>query len=140
MIHRLTAMISMLCVTVFLISTVGSELTGEVSLIISVKSKIVFPGLLILVPAMMVTGFTGFLLSQKRKGRYISNKMKRMPFIVINGLFLLVPLAFVLNQWAEEGKLDSCFYFLQMIEISAGLINLYLMGLNMRDGRRMTRK
>ncbi len=63
-----------------------------------------------------------------------------MPFIAANGLLVLVPCAIVLNRWAASGSFDTAFHALQAIELIAGAINLTLMGLNARDGLRMTRR
>ena len=77
-------------------------------------------------------------MSRKRQGRLVALKMKRMPFIAANGLLILMPCAIVLNQWASEGSIDTRFYFVQVIELIAGITNLALMGLNMRDGLRLS--
>ena len=60
-----------------------------------------------------------------------------MPFIAANGLLVLVPCAIALNRWAAAGTFDTTFYVVQAIELIAGATNFALMGLNVRDGRRM---
>lgn len=77
-------------------------------------------------------------MSRKRQGRLVALKNKRMPFIAANGLLVLMPCAIVLNQWASAGIFDTRFYFVQLIELIAGATNLALMGLNMRDGLRLS--
>jgi hypothetical protein len=74
---------------------------------------------------------------QVRKGRLVDAKKKRMPFIAVNGLLVLVPCAIVLNRWAAAASFDTAFYVVQSIELVAGAVNLALMGLNARDGLRM---
>ena len=64
--------------------------------------------------------------------------MKRMPFIAANGLLILVPAAIFLDQWASAGAFDTKFYLVQAVELLAGAVNLTLMGLNMRDGLRLS--
>jgi hypothetical protein len=61
-----------------------------------------------------------------------------MPFIAVNGLLVLIPCAIFLNRWAAAGTLDSTFYLVQGLELLAGAANLTLMGLNIRDGLRMS--
>ena len=63
-----------------------------------------------------------------------------MPFIAANGLLILLPAAIFLDHWATAGTFDTKFYIVQGVELAAGAINLTLMGLNMRDGLRMTSK
>ena len=63
---------------------------------------------------------------------------KRMPFIAANGLLVLVTCAIVLDRWASVGSFDAMFYALQAVELLAGAANLALMGLNTRDGLKMS--
>lgn len=61
-----------------------------------------------------------------------------MPIIAANGILVLVPCAIVLAHWANAGAFDARFYLVQAIELLAGATNLALMGLNIRDGLRMS--
>jgi predicted house-cleaning NTP pyrophosphatase (Maf/HAM1 superfamily) len=63
-----------------------------------------------------------------------------MPFIAANGLLILLPAAFYLESKASVGAFDIQFYAVQIIELIAGATNITLMGLNIRDGLRMTRR
>jgi hypothetical protein len=137
-IHPVAAVIATLCIATFFTSTILVELFGSHESIAAVKSLIVMPGLFILVPAIAITGGTGFVLSKNRKGHLAENKQKRMPFIGINGLLILLPAAIVLNQWAASGSFDAKFYIVQGLELLAGAINQLLMSFNMRDGLKMT--
>ena len=133
-------MLAFLCIATFFVSTILVELLGSPESIAIVKSLIVLPGLFILVPAIAITGATGFALAKERKGRLIDNKKKRMPFIGANGLLILLPAAIFLDQWAASGSFDTRFYIVQGLELLAGAINLTLMSLNIRDGLKMTGK
>jgi len=104
----------------------------------TVKRLIVLPGLFILVPAIAVTGGSGFYLSKSWQGRLVEAKKKRMPFIAANGLLVLIPCAIFLNRWAAAGEFDTAFYVVQGLELLAGAVNLTLMGLNIRDGMKMS--
>ena len=139
-IHPVAAVIATLCIATFFTSTILVELFGSHESIAMVKSLIVMPGLFILIPAIAATGGTGFALSKNRKGRLVESKKKRMPFIGANGLLVLLPAAIFLDQWATSGSFDTKFYFVQGLELMAGAVNLTLMGLNMRDGLKMTGK
>lgn len=136
-IHLLAAITATLCIATFFSSSIIVELIGTSDSIAVVKSLIVFPGLFILVPAIAATGGTGFLLARQRTGRLVEMKKKRMPFIGINGLFILLPAAIVLNIWASNGLFDTRFYLLQGLELLAGATNLTLMSMNIRDGLKL---
>ena len=139
-IHRAAAITATLCIAVFFTSTLVVELLGSQDAIATVKSLIVFPGLFILVPALAITGGTGFAMAGGRKGGLIDSKKKRMPLIAANGLLVLLPSAIYLDRLAASGSIDVTFYALQSLELIAGAVNLTLMSLNIRDGLRLSRR
>ena len=94
-IHLVAAITATLCIGTFFISSILVELFGSGESISMVKSLIVFPGLFILIPAIAATGGTGFLIAKHRTGRLVEKKKRRMPFIGLNGLFILLPAAIV---------------------------------------------
>lgn len=63
-----------------------SELFLDTQAVVAVKQTIARDGLLCLVIAMAATGGSGFALGKERKGRWIEEKKRRMPFIAGNGL------------------------------------------------------
>jgi hypothetical protein len=123
--------------TIFFLSSVIVELAGNEAAVATVKQMIVY-GLFILAPVMAATGFSGRAITGLRQGRLIKTKMQRMKFIALNGLLVLLPCAIVLNSWAAAGKFDTTFYLLQGVELIAGAVNIGLMGLNIRDGLRLS--
>lgn len=137
-IHFFAAIVATLMIALFFSSTVLVELFGSHEAVATVKSLIVIPGLFVLVPAIAATGGSGFFLSRTRKGRLVEAKKRRMPFIAANGLLILVPAAIFLDQWASAGVFDTRFYLVQAAELLAGAINFTLMGLNMRDGLKLS--
>ncbi|UVL74811.1 hypothetical protein [Pseudomonas protegens] len=136
--HLTASLLALLCIATFFVSTLLVESMGTLHAIAQLKQLIVSPGLWVLIPAMAVAGASGMGLSRARQGRLIASKQKRMPFIAANGLLVLVPCAIVLNQWASAGSFDTDFYVVQVIELIAGATNLTLMGLNVRDGLRLS--
>ena len=136
--HFIAGILATLTIATFLISTVLVELCGSHETVATVKSLIVIPGLFILIPAIAATGGSGLFLSKSRQGGLVETKLKRMPFIAANGVFVLVPCAIFLDRWAAAGSFDKTFYLVQGVELLAGVVNLTLMGLNMRDGMRMS--
>jgi hypothetical protein len=137
-IHLVAALLSTLIIATFFLSTMLVELFGSSEAVACVKSLIVIPGVLLLVPAIAVTGGSGFVLSKSRRGVLVDVKKKRMPFIAVNGLLILIPCAIFLDLRAAKGVFDTRFYLIQVLELLAGGTNLVLMGLNMRDGLRLT--
>ncbi|MBV6494836.1 MAG: hypothetical protein LDLANPLL_02873 [Turneriella sp.] len=60
-----------------------------------------------------------------------------MIFTAINGLLLMIPAALFLNYKAGRGEFDTTFYVVQIAELSVGIAQLTLLGLNFKDGMRM---
>lgn len=133
-IHRISAVLAVLCIGTFFTSTIIVEVFCSKEAIKTVKSLIVMPGLLLLIPAIATAGSTGFSMAKTRKGLMVKRKKKRMPIIGLIGILILIPAAIVLDMWASDNSFGTKFYILQIIEIIAGGINLTLMGLNIRDG------
>lgn len=139
-IHQIASILATLCIAVFFTTTLLVELFGTNEMIVMVKGLIVMPGIFILVPVMVITGATGFSLAKNRKGEIVENKKKRMPIIALIGIFILIPAAIYLNNWAIEGLFDMKFYILQAIELIAGATNLTLMIKSIKDGNKLVGK
>jgi len=136
-IHAIAGLVGFLCILSFWSSTAISELFGSYDDIAWIKTM-VLRGMIILIPAMVIVGATGMSLGAKRKDPFTKAKKKRMPIIALNGLLVLLPSAFFLASKASAEEFDTMFYTVQAIELVAGALNLTLMGLNMRDGLKMT--
>ncbi|CAB3922195.1 hypothetical protein LMG3410_05523 [Achromobacter aegrifaciens] len=137
-IHAAAALLTLLFLAAFWISTVASELFLAASAVAQVKLAIAY-ALLGFVPVMMLTAASGFLMGGKGRHPLLLAKRKRMPFIAANGLLILVPVAVFLALRAQAGLLDGVFYGVQVLELAAGAANLALIGLNIRDGLRLGR-
>ena len=137
-IHLIAGLLATLTIATFFMGTLAVELFGTAESVALVKALIVMPGLLILVPAIAITGGSGMYLSKSRRGRLVESKKKRMPFIAANGLLIMIPCAIFLNRWAAAGTFDTAFYVVQALELLVGAVNLSLMGMNVRDGFTMS--
>lgn len=137
LIHPIAGTIAMLTIASFWLSTVISEVSGSREAIIAVKTAIPW-GFLLLIPALAATGGTGFSLSKGRRPKLITTKIRRMAMTGANGLLVLVPSALFLSQKAASGEFNTAFYVVQGIELIAGAVNITLLGLNMRDGFKMS--
>lgn len=132
-IHTAAGVLAFLTIAGFWLSTVATELSGSAPAVAAVKSAILW-GMLILIPALAATGASGFRLGGGMRLPKVAAKKRRMPFIAANGLLVLVPSAFFLAGKASAGAFDTGFYVVQAVELCAGLANLVLIGLNIRDG------
>ena len=126
----------MLIITSFWMSTLVSELFMDHAAVAAVKQGIVY-GLFLLVPCLVATGGSGFVLGKFRKGRLLYQKKKRMRIIAANGLLVMIPSALFLNAKAASGEFDVAFYAVQLVELVVGVVQLTLMGRNFRDGLRL---
>ncbi|ACP26770.1 hypothetical protein NGR_c30270 [Sinorhizobium fredii NGR234] len=136
-IHPLAGTLALLTIAAFWISTVLSELFASQTSIIAVKTAIPW-GFLLLVPAMAAAGGSGYALGKQRKTGVVGSKAKRMPLIAGNGVLVLIPSAIFLSSKAQAAEFDAAFYAVQALELIAGSANLTLLGLNMRDGLKLT--
>ena len=136
-IHAAAGMLAMLFISSFWISTAISELFLTHEAMAAVKHAILM-AMWLLIPAMAATGASGFSLSRGRTGGLCERKKRRMRVIALNGGLILLPAAYFLNSKASAGDFDATFFAAQALELLAGALNLTLMGLNLRDGLRMT--
>ena len=137
--HRVSSIVAFSAILLFWTSTVTVELLGSHDAIVFIKRAIAW-GLILLVPAIATAGATGFRLGGRSKHRTITAKKRRMPVIALLGLLILVPSALFLAAKATTRDFDGAFVIVQGAELVAGAVNLMLMGLNMRDGFRLTKR
>lgn len=138
-IHPIAGGIALVTILTFWLSTALSELFAGPAVITTVKTLIPW-GFLILIPALIAVGGSGIRLAQKMRGPLVATKKKRMPFIAANGIGVLIPAALFLSFKAQAGAFDTAFYTVQAIELIVGAVNIALLGLNMRDGLRLSRR
>ncbi|MEO9456344.1 hypothetical protein [Chromobacterium phragmitis] len=138
--HAVAATAATLAITVFWSATVVSELFLDHAAIAAVKHAIAYAGVPVLAAAMALTGASGAMLAKGRKGKLVEGKKKRMPFIAMNGLLIMIPAALFLNLRAQAGAFDAVFYAVQALELAVGLAQLTMMGKNFRDGLRLAGK
>lgn len=138
-IHAAAGILSFLFIATFWTSTVVSELFMDQNAVTSVKIAVTY-ALIVFIPCMAITGATGFAMGGKNTFPILVAKRRRMPIIGANGMLVLIPAAIFLSVKAQAGGFDTWFYTVQGVELLAGGINLFLMGLNIRDGRQMSRR
>ncbi len=138
-VHAVAGVLAFLFIATFWTSTVVAELFLNHSAVTSVKVAITY-AFIAFVPCIAITGATGFAMGGKSTFPILVAKRRRMPIIGANGLLVLIPAAIFLSIKAQAGEFDTWFYTVQVLELLAGATNLFLMGLNIRDGRQMSRR
>jgi len=128
--------VAILTISTFWLSTVLTELFASQATVTAVKTAIPW-GFFLLIPALMATGGSGFVLSKGRQSQVIGAKIKRMRLIAANGILVLIPSALYLASKANASEFDAAFYTIQTIELVAGAINITMLGFNLQDGLRM---
>lgn len=135
-VHASAGALAMLCIVSFWTSTALSELFMSHDAVTAVKQAILH-AMWVFIPAMAITGGSGFSLARARSGRLVASKSRRMRFIALNGLLIMLPAAFFLARKAAASEFDTVFYIVQAVELLVGMVQLSLMGLNFRDGLRL---
>ncbi|WP_297117830.1 hypothetical protein [Thalassospira sp.] len=136
--HRVAGMAALGFIASFWLATVIVELRGNMGEITLVKTAIAW-GLIGLIPVLMATGGSGFALSGGTPSGILKTKLRRMQVIAANGILVLAPSAITLAILAQQGRFDGLFVGVQILELLAGLINIWLIGLNIRDGLALAR-
>lgn len=136
-IHKVAAIVALSLVATFMISTIVVEIVGDRSSIAAVKTAIVF-ALFALVPSVIVAGATGRSMAAGRQAAVFRRKRRRMAVVAVIGITVLVPCAVTLRIMAVDGDFGIAFAAVQAVELAGGLVNLILLSLNARDGRRLT--
>ncbi len=136
-IHPIAGGIAFLTILLFWGATIGVDLFGTRAQVIDVKTAIPY-GLLVLIPAMILVRGSGYQIAKGRRGRLVDAKRRRMYVIAANGLLVLVPAVLFLAFKARADELDAAFFAVQAVELTAGTLNLGLLGLSIRDGLRLT--
>jgi hypothetical protein len=135
--HAVSGGLATLTIATLWMSTVVVELTASPDSIVSLKRAIPW-ALLLLVPALAATGVTGTKLTRNARGRLVRRKLLRMRVVAALGMLVLMPCVLYLGLTASVENLNATFYAVQAVELAAGSVNIVLLGLNSRDGLRLT--
>lgn len=136
--HKITSIVGFILIISFQISTVVSEALQDYDMIATVKRLILY-GIFVLIPVMLIANTTGRSLAGRAKHPIILKKMQRMKFIGFNAFVILIPSAIVLYQFSRVGYWGNWFIAVQILELIAGIMNVALMGINIRDGIKLRR-
>lgn len=137
LLNRIASITAFLMIICFMTSSLVSELIGDHILIAAVKRTILY-ALLLLITCMILTA-----ASQRKltilypNNSYELRRVKRIKCIGLNGAIFLAPLAIVLNYLAQNDRIGTTFYLLQSLEITCGLINIFLFIKMFVDGKKI---
>ncbi len=82
---------------------------------------------------------TGNMLGGNSKDPTVIIKKRRMKIVSINGV-MLISLAIFLYYQSHYRTLDGLFLSFQLLELILGLVNLTLIGMNVRSGMILSRR
>ena len=91
-IHPVAGVVAIVTIASFWLATALAELLGSHAVVTLVKTTIPW-GFLLLIPALMLAGGSGFALANDRRAGLIGAKIRRMPLIAANGILVLIPSA-----------------------------------------------
>ncbi|MZQ89752.1 hypothetical protein GVY41_12785 [Frigidibacter albus] len=135
--HAAAGGIAMLTILAFQALLWRAAASGSPEDILAARGTILWGIGLVLIPALAGAGISGAVLGRGWKRPEIAAKIRRMRVIAANGLLVLLPLAVALWWLASKGLVEDRFFWLQRLEMLAGLVNLALLGMNMRAGLRL---
>jgi len=135
--HAAAGGVAMLTILAFQALLWRAEASGYPEDILAARVAILWGVALVLVPAMAGAGISGAVMGRGWKRPEIAAKTRRMRIIAANGLLVLLPLAIALWWLASKGMVEERFFWLQRLEMLAGLVNLAVLGMNMRAGLRL---
>ena len=137
-IHKLAAICAFIFIATFQISTVISDIFATPAQIAYVK-RVILMFVPVLMLSMIATGLTANKLYPGILKGQFKIKQIRLKIAAANGVLILLPAAIVLARWSELGEFGVLYWTVQALEIIVGLINITMIGLNIRDGIRLGR-
>lgn len=132
-VHAIAGVLGFFCVLTFWICTVLGESLGSDATVAAVKG-LVFKGMFVLLPALLIAGASGASLLGKRTDTLAAAKQKRGPIAFMTGLFVLLPSSYFLSSWASAGSFGGLFYGLEAVWLLGATVCVVMIGLNIRDG------
>lgn len=131
--HPAAGLTALATIITFWCSTAISELFLGRPAVVAVKCAVV-AGMFLLIPALVAAAASGFRLGGRSRHPRLVAKRRRMPFIALNGLLILLPSALFLRSQALAGNFDTAFVIVQAVELAAGALNITLLALSAADG------
>ena len=137
--HAMFGMLSFGLILASLIASLIVEMLNSQGAIADVKA-LIFQSILLLLIFLSLAALLGLSLGKTRAGNIINAKKRRMIWLIGIATFILLPIAYVLNEYAIQGRFNWPYLILQFVEYAFDIILLILLGLNMRDGSTLVRQ
>lgn len=137
--HAAGGTLALVLIVLFWVASALAVLAPGADAALAVKRGVVW-GLALLIPLLAATGLSGMRLVAGRSGRLIGTKQKRMALAAANGLCVMLPCALYLRALAVAGDFGAAYRAVQTVELAVGLLQIALLGLNLRDGLRLRRR
>lgn len=135
--HLVGAVLTTATIAQFLVSIMIVGAFGNLAALLLVRHYVAL-GQLLLIPAVLLTVFTGLALATGRRSALVQAKMRRMTVVTTLLLLLAAPAAVFLDMKASAGAFDQTFVVVQLAELMVLGVCLLLLGRNIRDGMRLS--
>ena len=127
----------MLFLVVFLAATLFAEYKYEPADMISVQ-QVIYQAMGFYFFLLLMSGGIGLLLSKERKGRIVEVKKKRMLSIITCSICIFLPCNYILANYNLDSGGMSFMRMVEGVEVIAIVLLITLLGLNFKDGTRLT--
>ena len=136
-VHLVSAVLTAATLAQFLVSVMVVGAFGNYAALLLVRHYVAL-GQALLIPALLVTVFTGLGLATGRRSALVQAKMRRMTVVTLLLVILAAPAAVFLDMKASAGAFDQTFVLVQFGELMVLGMCLLLLGRNIRDGMRLS--
>jgi hypothetical protein len=135
-VHIAAGIISLLTVTGLWSATAVGALSGDIAFLTAIERGVPW-GFALLVPALLVAGFTGQRVAGGWDSLELRHKQRRMRLAVLITVVILLPASLALAHLASSGAFAYAFLVEEAVALVFGAITIGLLALNARDGVRL---
>jgi hypothetical protein len=137
--HAMFGILSFGLIVASLLTSLIVEILNSQGAIADVKA-LIFQSILLLLVFLGFATLLGLSLGKARSGNIVDAKKRRVIWLFAIATFILLPIAYVLDEYAMQGQFNWTYLVLQGIEYIFDIIFLILLGLNIRDGNTLVRQ
>ena len=135
--HAAAGISSLTCLLIFLVATINVEYSYSAPEMIAAQG-VMLQTMWVYIPLIFTAGGIGYILSKERKERIVQVKKRRMVIIIAVSLFILMPCIYTLANAARYEIAGTIFSRIEILEVLSLILLIALLGLNARDGARLT--
>ena len=135
--HAAAGISSLTCLLIFLVVTINVEYSYSTSEMIAAQG-VMLQTMWVYIPLIFTAGGIGYILSKERKEEIVQVKKRRMVTIIAVSLFILMPCIYALANAARYEIEGPIFSGIEILEVLSLILLIVLLGLNARDGARLT--